>query len=481
MPTRPLPENPDLDHLRGQARALQRAVRAGDPAAVERMRRQRVDATSHTLHAAQLAVAREYGFASWPRLKRYLDVVRDHGWYGTQPPTAPADEFCALACLTYDDDDPARWARARQLRAERPDLTGSSIWAAAAATEPATVARLLAADPSLARARGGPQRWRPLFHLAYSRVDPDVPVDDVRAVARLLLDAGADPNEGYLWRGLPTPFTVLTGAFGEGEGGPVRQPRHPHALELARLLLDAGADPNDAQALYNRMFGTDDDHLVLLFGYGLGRGDGGVWRARVGLELLDAPADQLRELLGWAVDHDQVERVRLLLAHGVDADPAVLVRAELSGHAEIAAMLRSAGATAPGLSPVEALVAAAFRADRAAVARLRARHPTVVDEARRARPGLVVWAAARGRPDTVALLVELGFDVNAYGRTDAPVEQPWETALHHAAGNGDLALTRLLLSLGADPDLRDTRFDGTPLDWARHFERPATADLLSAP
>ena len=29
--------------------------------------------------------------------------------------------------------------------------------------------------------------------------------------ARTLLQAGADPNAGYLWHGLPTPFTVLTG------------------------------------------------------------------------------------------------------------------------------------------------------------------------------------------------------------------------------------------------------------------------------
>ena len=98
------------------------------------------------------------------------------------------------------------------------------------------------------------------------------------AAARLLLDAGADPNAGYLWHGLPTPFTALTGAFGEGELGPVRQPRHPHSLALARLLLEAGADPNDGQALYNRMFEPGNDHLELLLEFGLGTGDGGPWR-----------------------------------------------------------------------------------------------------------------------------------------------------------------------------------------------------------
>jgi len=87
-------------------------------------------------------------------------------------------------------------------------------------------------------------------------------------------------------------------------------------------------------------------------------------------------------------------------------------------------------------------------------------------------------AATQAPIETVTLLVELGFDVNAYGRGDAPVEEPWETALHHSAGNGDLALTRLLLDLGADPNLRDRRFDATPLGWARHLHRTATAALL---
>ncbi|MEV6932366.1 ankyrin repeat domain-containing protein [Dactylosporangium sp. NPDC051485] len=88
------------------------------------------------------------------------------------------------------------------------------------------------------------------------------------------------------------------------------------------------------------------------------------------------------------------------------------------------------------------------------------------------------WAAARASVSTVALLAGLGFDVNAPGRADAPVEEPWETALHHAAGAGDVALARRLLELGADPRSRDRRFGATPLDWARHLGRPATAALL---
>ena len=92
-----------------------------------------------------------------------------------------------------------------------------------------------------------------------------------------------------------------------------------------------------------------------------------------------------------------------------------------------------------------------------------------------------MWAAARRSTDAIVLLAELGCDVNALGRTDVPMEQAWETALHEAAAQGDVQMARLLLDLGADPDIKDTRFDSTPLGWARHFGQQATIELLQPP
>jgi ankyrin repeat protein len=450
------------------------------------------------LSAAQLVVAREYGFASWPRLTRYLRTVAEHGWdtgLGAAPAADPAHEFCRLACLTYGrSDGPARWAQARQLLARHPDLTRADIWAAAAAARPDDVGRLLAERPARATERGGPFGWRPLYYLAYSRADPAVPAEPVLAVARLLLEAGADPNEGYLFDALPSPFTLLTGVLGHGELGQRHQPRHPHWQPLGRLLLEAGADPNDAQALYNRMFEPDDSHLELLFEYGLGTGDGGPWKARIAD--LDPPARMLRIQLRWAIEHHQPARVRLLVEHGVDfrspfdgdgpawspGDGRTPVEiAWLNGDAEIADYLLAQGAAPPAADPVRELIAAAFRADRSTVERIRREHPDAVAEARRTRPGLMVWAATQAPVETVTLLAELGFDVNAYGRGDAPVEEPWETALHQSAVNGNVELTRRLLHLGADPTLRDRRFDATALDWARHFHQHSTIAILSEP
>lgn len=488
MPTSPLPQDPNLDQLRNQARELQRAVRAGDPAARALATEFHPDPpVPFRLSAAQLVLARRYGFASWARLRRHVEILTERSWTpGGQPPADEplADRFLRLACPTYADDAEFDPSAAARLLAEHPQLPALSLPVAAACADVGAVRRFLAADPSLATATGGPYQWSPLLYQAYARPDPNVGREATLRTAQSLLDAGADPNDGRFWHGLPTPFTVLTGVFGAGERD---EPPHPHEIPLARLLLDAGADPNDGQALYNRMFRTNDDHLVVLFEYGLGRDTNGPWHRLLG-DALESPTVMVRSLLWWAVTHDQRERVALLAAHGVDiSSPFRDVRlpgadgrtpAEVAlgnGHRELAAQLIDLGCAAPRLDPVAEFIAAALAGDADAV---RGTDPAVIEAARRARPGLVTWAAEQGAPQSAELLVVAGFDVNAFGRSDAPVEQPWQSPLHVAAGNGDRALAERLLELGADPNARDARFNGRPLDWARHFDRPELAALL---
>ena len=83
MPVRPLPENPSLQHLRYQAKDLLKGHRAQHSAVAQRIREfhplwsrasdREIFAAHLTLSDAQLAVAREYGFASWTRLKRRIE------------------------------------------------------------------------------------------------------------------------------------------------------------------------------------------------------------------------------------------------------------------------------------------------------------------------------------------------------------------------------------------------------------------------
>jgi hypothetical protein len=73
MAKQSLPERPDLDQLRRQAKELRRSVLAGDGDAIERLLRYAdVDPATVTLSTARLVIAREFGFASWPRLTEAL-------------------------------------------------------------------------------------------------------------------------------------------------------------------------------------------------------------------------------------------------------------------------------------------------------------------------------------------------------------------------------------------------------------------------
>src|SRR6185369_12048642 len=77
LPTRQLPEHPDLKQLRRQAKELMEGFLASEPAAIADVDRFYDDAQPEkfALHHAQLVLARSYGFASWPKLKAYVDGI----------------------------------------------------------------------------------------------------------------------------------------------------------------------------------------------------------------------------------------------------------------------------------------------------------------------------------------------------------------------------------------------------------------------
>jgi DinB superfamily/Ankyrin repeats (3 copies) len=82
---------------------------------------------------------------------------------------------------------------------------------------------------------------------------------------------------------------------------------------------------------------------------------------------------------------------------------------------------------------------------------------------------LVDQAASYGRWDLVIGLVQRGAPVSTTGRT----------ALHLAAGAGELAVVKALLDHGADPTVTDPDYHATPLQWARFLRRTAVADYLA--
>src|SRR5271154_1732254 len=75
---RPLPSNPNLDKQRKLAKALARDYWRGKPRAVERVRALHPEppaSQAFALSDAQLVIARGYGFASWPQMKRKIESL----------------------------------------------------------------------------------------------------------------------------------------------------------------------------------------------------------------------------------------------------------------------------------------------------------------------------------------------------------------------------------------------------------------------
>ena len=475
-----LPDRPDLEHLKREARALLEELRASTPAT--------------KLADAQRELARQYGFASWARLKGHVDVVHEHTRLPHQVNTLadPAEEFLRLACLAYGNDDRSRVDAARKLLEEDPSIATASPYTMAAVGAAPELAAAIAADPSVVHRAGGPYDWVPLLYVTYSRVVGGRPEWSGVAAARVLLDASADPNAGYLWGGTPPPFTALTGAFGEGEDGP-NQPPHPESIALARLLLERGADPNDNQTLYNRHFRPGNEYLELLFEYGLGRGDGGKWRKLLG-DAQETPEQMLENQLTWAANRGYADRVELLLSRGVDPNgvgtehPILKGRnaiecAVAGGHKQVLDLLVAAGVPVPPMDKVEELLLAAMTGNAGAdgVAGLvesgRAIKGLLDDDfglivlAIERQPHAIAAVAEARRPEAVQILAALGWDVNHRERT---------TALHDAVWNGDREMVELLLELGADPRVPDEHFDSTPAGWAKHTHNDELHELLEA-
>jgi len=94
MTTRELPANPNISHLKRQAKDLKKAVASGDAEAIARVRSHHPalaegDLSGFTLRDAQLTLAREYGFEGWHALnveagERMVEERDLHRWFGVQ-------------------------------------------------------------------------------------------------------------------------------------------------------------------------------------------------------------------------------------------------------------------------------------------------------------------------------------------------------------------------------------------------------------
>lgn len=154
-------------------------------------------------------------------------------------------------------------AAATKMLATDPQLAKASIYCAAVAGNAEAVKDWLQKDASLATAKGGPYGWDALTYLCFSMLLRESPKDSTSftGAARILLDAGADPNTGW-WENNHHPHPewepVLYGAAGLAH--------HP---ALTKLLIERGADPNDNEVVYHTPEDYDNEAMKVLLDSGL--------------------------------------------------------------------------------------------------------------------------------------------------------------------------------------------------------------------
>ena len=481
MPEKNLPARPNLEQYRKQAKDLARKCILGVPEALARVRRHHprfnraldadLAATRVSLTDAQLVIAREHGFESWPKFSAHIVTLNLTA--SAASITDPVSAFIEAACVPRDASHVSgTLEQAELILARYPDAARANIYTAAILADDASVRSFLARDPARATATGGPHGWNPLTYLCFSRY---LRIDRARSegfvrTAKALLDAGASANTGWFEMNEDPPIfeSAIYGAAGVAQ----------HS-EVTRLLLEHGADPNDEETPYHVPEGYDNTVMKVLLESGklnersltwmlVRKTD---WHDLDGVRLaLEHGADP-NAIPKWgnnALQHalrrdDALEIIELLLEHG--ADPALrnsvdgrsaTAMAARRGRGDVLALLEQRGFDLK-LEGVDVLIAACARKDTAVIRAMRAEHPELARELLSEGGTLLAEFAGTGNMEGVGCLLDLGVP------PDSPYEQgdvyfdiaKGSTALHVAAWRAWQETLKLLVLRGAPVNALD--------------------------
>jgi ankyrin repeat protein len=474
MTSQQLPDQPNLEQLKKQAKSLLQGARASNRVELERFRAlpalssksiDELGALGLALHDAQSVIAREYGFKSWKELREHVEE-RSLSF------TAAVDEF--VRCATGGTA-----ARALRLLALHPGIAHASLYTELVLGDASAVDARLGKQPELVKQPGGPQSWEPLLYVCHTYLHQGVSerAAGLVATARALLARGASPNAQYhfQWH-RELPRTALWAALCVA-----------NHLPLAERLLEAGADPTDGVSMHITAGGGNIAALDLLYRFGVNVDGipGGVPPLRYCMSwtpgrlsrapgirwLLDHQADVN---LSWGELNDSplhiaaqrwdVEMVESLVQRGADihrrrADGRTAhTLAELQGNREVAAWLLAHGARNE-LTPLERFVAACAQGDRKRAEGLLQQDPRLRDQMQSEHHLMMHVPAERGDVHVLETMLACGFDPNVKDAEGI-------TTLHRAARAGHAEVVRVLLLHGASVHALDGFVFGTPLLWA---------------
>jgi len=530
-----LPARPSLAQYKKQAKEILRAIESRNSDALDTLRRwhprfrklsaeQLADQPSAeisdqlsaiTLADAQLVLARSHAFPSWPKFAAHIETVDT--LRTLEDPAIPADlrdpeslflHFASVELHGWHGSGSLQ--QSNLILARYPHVATASIYSAAVLADEPSLRAFLNRDPALATKPGGPYEWDPLTYLCFSRylrLDP-ARSDAFTACARLLLDAGANPNTGWMETlDEDPPRQCLESAIYAAAG----IARHPG---LTQLLLERGADPNDEETCYHAPETYNNEVVKILLSSGRCNERSLAWLAarkadwhdENGLLLaLDGGANP-NYMTRWSHTPFQhsIRRdnglimIEMFLDHG--ADPYLrnvhnqrnaFQMAAYHGRGDILRSLHARGFSAKFDQPLDALVAACALGDRAPVDTLLADMPLLLNQLLQSGGGLLARFAGAANLEGVRTLLDLGIPVDApWPEGDPYWDMPRNsTALQYASWRAWHDIVRELLARGANPNTPDAR-GRTPLQlavkactdsyWQRRRQPDSVAALLAA-
>jgi ankyrin repeat protein len=456
MSDRQLPARPNLEHLKNQAKLLQREMLRSEPAAVARFDAARVvPAGVPKLADALHVIAREYGFDHWAKLKAEVES---------------------------QSEDPLE-----------------ALTAAVRANDAKLVRQVLARYPALKSQLDEPL---PNYNFDSPALVGAVQKNN-REMVEVLLDAGANVNARTKWwaGGFGvldfsseelTPYLIERGAVVDvhaaarlgrfdrlkelieadpalvhARGGDGQTPLHFAAsVEIAAYLLDHGAeidardiDHESTAAQY--MVGQLPRHDVAR--YLISRG------AQPDILMASAVGDL--ELVRRLLDEDQgAVRVSVMERHFPKQDPRSggsiyifsfgwgksphMVAREF-GHEEVFRLLMQRS------SLNQRFAQACELGEEEMANEVLAKHPNVLKTLSLDASKRIIGTVIRNHTKAVHAMLSAGWPTAVYGEYA-------QTPLHWAAWHGNVEMVRDLLAHGAPVEAEETQYGGTPLGWALH-------------
>jgi ankyrin repeat protein len=462
MPTHSEVVRLNLEYYRKQAKALLKTAKAGDANALERLRRYSpklaADSTDFALNHAQLTIAREQGFASWPRFKTFIEQSQL--------------DFQNLVAA-FIDAAVSDGKRAQEILAANPTIAGAGFYVALVLGDHALVKTALAENPALAKGKSGPQNCEPLLYVCFSRYayEKSPRAHDLAETARILLRHGADPNAVTIPESMPeNPLSCIYAAAGLNNNP-----------ELALALLEAGANPNDGESVYHSTEHVNLACFKLLLQKGASLESTNALKHMLDREeleglrlLLDAGADpnetnqQGATALHWAIwRRRSMEAVKMLLDGGADVDArrkdgrTPYAMAVQGGQTELATLLKARGANTE-LSALDSFIEKFVAADGATRKKLSQDAPKFPLSFESVH--LLGDLTQSHHTAAVEALLAAGVPVGS-------LSEHGGTALHWACWKGYDDIVKLLIEHGAPLAIEDHDFHAPPAGWMHHGVR----------